>query len=112
MTNATVSKIFGQMADILEILGEDRFRVNSYRKSARILAELPSEADQLLRDGTLSKTPGVGKATVKKIEEYLDKGRIEAHQELLGKIPSAYSTCCPCRAWVPRASRTRMINCG
>lgn len=87
MTNATVSKIFGQMADILEILGEDRFRVNSYRKSARILAELPSEADQLLRDGTLSKTPGVGKATVKKIEEYLDRGRIEAHQELLGKIP-------------------------
>jgi len=89
MTNATVSKIFGQMADILEILGEDRFRVSSYRKSARILAELPSEADQLLRAGTLSKTPGVGKATVKKIEEYLEKGQIKAHQELLGKIPAS-----------------------
>ena len=79
MTNATVSKVFGQMADILEILGEDRFRANSYRRSARILAELPVEADQLLREGTLSKTPGVGKATVEKIEEFLEKGRIKAH---------------------------------
>ena len=89
MTNATVSKVFGQMADILEILGEDRFRANSYRRSARILAELPVEADQLLREGTLSKTPGVGKATVEKIEEFLEKGRIEAHQELLAKIPAS-----------------------
>ena len=54
---------FDQMADVMEILGQDRFRINSYRKVARIIGELPTDVAVLLEEGRLAKTPGIGKNT-------------------------------------------------
>jgi len=88
MSNATLSAIFDQMADVMEILGEDRFRVNSYRKVARVMAEMPTDAGVLLERGQLADVPGVGKSTLAKIEEFVKTGAIKAHQELLARIPS------------------------
>ncbi len=87
MENATLSAVFEQMADVMEILGEDRFRVNSYRKVARIIAELPADAGVLLETGRLAETPGIGKSTLAKIEEFVKTGHIKAHGELLARIP-------------------------
>jgi DNA polymerase (family 10) len=87
MSNATLSAIFDQMADVMEILGEDRFRINSYRKVARVMAEMPTDAGVLLEQGRLADVPGVGKSTVAKIEEFVKTGSIKAHQELLARIP-------------------------
>jgi DNA polymerase (family 10) len=88
MKNAVLSEIFNQMADIMEILGEDRFRINSYRKVGRITGELPTDVELLLATGALAKTPGVGKSSLAKIEEFLKTGAITAHRELLKKIPT------------------------
>jgi DNA polymerase (family 10) len=87
MNNALLSGIFDQMADIMEILGEDRFRVNSYRKVARAIGDLPTEVEVLLDAGKLGDVPGVGKSTLAKIQEFVASGSIKAHQELLAKIP-------------------------
>jgi len=87
MKNALLSEIFAQMADVMEILGEDRFRINSYRKVSRIIAELPMDVESLLESGDLAKVPGIGKSSVAKIEEFLKTGSVAAHQELLAKIP-------------------------
>jgi DNA polymerase (family 10) len=87
MSNATLSAIFDQMADVMEILGEDRFRVNSYRKVARVIGEMPTDVQVLLENGQLGETPGIGKSTLAKIEEFVKTGAITAHQELLGRIP-------------------------
>jgi DNA polymerase (family 10) len=89
MENATVSAIFDQMADVMEILGEDRFRVNSYRKVARIISEMPTDVRVLLESGQLAQTPGIGKSTLAKIEEFVRSGTIQAHRELLARIPSS-----------------------
>ena len=59
MTNKILRAIFDQMADIMEILGEDRFRVNSYRKVARIIGDIPTDVENLLADGKLAKMPGI-----------------------------------------------------
>ncbi len=88
MKNAVLSALFEQMADIMEILGEDRFRINSYKKVARVIAELPSDVEELFAAGELSKLPGIGKSSLAKIEEFIKTGVITAHQELLKKIPS------------------------
>jgi DNA polymerase (family 10) len=89
MENATLSAIFDQMADIMEILGEDRFRINSYRTVARAIGEMPTDVSVLFESGRLAQTPGIGKSSLAKIEEFVKTGAIQAHQELLARIPSS-----------------------
>jgi len=87
MKNAILSGLFDQMADIMEILGEDRFRINTYRKVGRIIGDMPTDIETLLASGNLAKTPGIGKSSLAKIEEFVKTGTITAHKQLLTKIP-------------------------
>ncbi len=87
MKNAVLSDVFGRMADIMEILGEDRFRINSYRKVSRIIGDIPADIELLLETGRLADTPGIGKSSLAKIKEFVETGSITAHQDLLAKIP-------------------------
>lgn len=87
MKNAILSELFDQMADIMEILGEDRFRINTYRRVGRIIADMPTDIETLLASGDLAKTPGIGKSSLAKIEEFIKTGTITAHKQLLAKIP-------------------------
>jgi len=92
MKNRLLSELLDQMADVMEILGEDRFRINSYRKVARVIGELPADVEALLASGELANVPGVGKSSLAKIEEFVKTGAIKAHQELLTKIPPELPT--------------------
>jgi len=87
MKNAILSELFDEMADIMEILGEDRFRINSYRKVARVIGDMPTDVETLLATGQLAKIPGIGKSSLAKIEEFVKAGTITAHRQLLKKIP-------------------------
>jgi DNA polymerase (family 10) len=87
MKNAAISELFSEIADIMEILGEDRFRINSYRKVARVIGDMPTDIEEMLATGKLAETPGIGKSSLAKIEEFIKTGQITAHQELLTKIP-------------------------
>ncbi len=87
MKNAILSALFEQMADVMEILGEDRFRINSYKKVARVIGELPTDVEALLESGELANLPGIGKSSLAKIEEFVKTGTITAFQDLLKKIP-------------------------
>jgi DNA polymerase (family 10) len=87
MRNAVLSAIFDQMADVMEILGQDRFRINSYRKVARVIGDMPTDVELLLADGRLADVPGIGKSSLAKIEEFFKTGTITVHQDLLRKIP-------------------------
>jgi len=89
MKNALLSAVFDQMADIMEILGEDRFHINSYRKVARTIGDLPVDAGLLLEEGRLAKLPGIGKSSLAKIEEFIERGKITAHTALLERIPTS-----------------------
>lgn len=87
MKNAVLSEVFRQMADVMEILGEDRFRINSYRKVSRIIGDIPADIEMLLETGRLGDTPGIGKSSLSKIQEFIETGSLTAHEELLAKIP-------------------------
>ncbi len=87
MKNTAISELFSEMADVMEILGEDRFRINSYRRVARVIADMPTDIEEMLATGKLAQTPGVGKSSLAKIEEFIKTGQITAHQELLTNIP-------------------------
>jgi DNA polymerase (family 10) len=87
MKNAELSASFDQMADIMEILGEDSFRINSYRKVARVIGDMPTDIEALFASGHLAEVPGIGKSSLAKIEEFIKTGTITAHRQLLQKIP-------------------------
>ena len=89
MKNAAISELFSEMADIMEILGDDRFRINSYRRVARVIGDMPRDVEEMLATGKLAETPWVGKSSLAKIEEFVKTGKITAHKELLKKIPQA-----------------------
>ncbi len=88
MRNKELADIFNEIADLLEIKGEQTFRINSYRRAGRTIKDLTEDVELLCADGRLAELPGIGKGTVAKIEEYLSSGQIELHQELLSSIPS------------------------
>ncbi len=87
MKNREIAAIFDSLADILEIKGEDGFRVNAYRRSARIVGDLPTDVADMLAEGTLTKVPGIGKGTAGSIEEYLTRGKITRYEEERKTIP-------------------------
>ena len=87
MKNQQLRDIFEQMADVMEILGEDRFRVNTYRKVARVISDCPKDVATLAAEGKLQELPGVGKSSAVKINEFVHAGAIKAHRELLARIP-------------------------
>ncbi len=85
--NAEVARIFEEVADLLEFGGADSFRVNSYRRVARTLAELDEDVRGVAARGALDKLPGVGKASAQKIEEILTTGRLTLLEELRAEVP-------------------------
>lgn len=87
MHNAALEALFNEIADLLEIKGEDAFRVNSYRRVARTIKNLTEDIAEIAGRGELADLQGVGKATAAKIEEYLRTGKVELHAELRSSIP-------------------------
>jgi len=88
ITNQEIARIFQQIADLLEIQGENPFKVRSYRRSAESLRGLPEEASQLYARGELAQVPGIGASLAAKIEELLTTGRLEYYESLKAQVPA------------------------
>ena len=87
MKNRDIADIFARIADLMEILGVDRFRINSYRKVARILGDLSEDLAQVAAEDRLEALAGVGKGSAAKIRQYFSDGTIDVHEELLAQVP-------------------------
>ncbi|HUM81071.1 MAG TPA: helix-hairpin-helix domain-containing protein, partial [Methanothrix sp.] len=87
MKNREVAEILYQMAELLELQAENRFKIIAYSKAARAIEGLPEDVALVCREGRLRGIPGVGRAIADKVGEYLQTGKIAAHQELLAKTP-------------------------
>ncbi|HOW72487.1 MAG TPA: DNA polymerase/3'-5' exonuclease PolX [Phycisphaerae bacterium] len=88
MVNAELVKRFEQIADLLEIKGEDRFRINSYRRAARAIDDLTEDVAALAERDELETVPGIGKSTAERIRQFLAEGRITLHEELMASLPA------------------------
>ncbi|MGE5253388.1 MAG: DNA polymerase/3'-5' exonuclease PolX [Planctomycetaceae bacterium] len=88
MENRAIADVFTEIADILEIQGENPFRVRSYRNAARTIADMSQSVEALVRAGeNLEEIPGIGKSISEKIRELLSSGKSHSLEELRSQIP-------------------------
>jgi DNA polymerase (family 10) len=89
MPNAEVAAMLNRIADLLEIKGENFFKIRAYREAVRQIDNLTTEVETLIRDGRLTDVPGIGEAIEKKIVEYVTVGRLEFLTRLETEVPPA-----------------------
>jgi len=75
--NFEIAHQFDLMADLLEIRGENPFRIRAYRRAALNLQNLTEDVEVLARERRLEEIPGVGADLAAKIAEYLETGRMK-----------------------------------
>ena len=90
MTNEEIARRFERLALLMEVRGDDRFRVRSYRNAAEMIETWPTPVAAIAREEGvkgLQTIPGVGKAISGKIVEIVERGTFEAWERLKSETP-------------------------
>jgi len=88
LLNQRVAASFDEIADLLELAGDNQFKIRAYRRAAEAVRSLDEPVAELLRRDQ-SAVPGIGEALRSKIWEMESLGRMEYLERLRGQIPSA-----------------------
>jgi len=88
MKNTTIAKVFSDIADLLELKGENVFKIRAYQKAARAIEHYPKEIKFMLDEGeNLRNIPGVGEAIAKKTTELVTTGKLGYYENLKAEFP-------------------------
>ncbi len=86
MDNKSIAGIFYETADLMEIDGQDSFRIRSYRNAAEAIEALPQQISELIGEPKqVLAIPGIGKGMLTNLQEMFREGRLSAHADLLKK---------------------------
>jgi len=84
--NKAIAGILYETADLLEIDGQDSFRIRSYRNAAQSIEALPQQVSELINEPkNLLELPGIGKGMLQNLQEMFKEGRLSLHAEMLNK---------------------------
>src|SRR5438105_3410533 len=90
MENRNIAAIFYETADLMEIRGDDPFRIRSYRRAAEAIEGLSQPLSELVPETRrLLEIPGIGKGMAANIQEIFREGTLTQHTELLQKYRPA-----------------------
>ena len=87
MNNKQIARVFEDIADLLELKGENPFKIRAYQKVMRSIGELAVEVEQLVREDRLKEVPGVGEAITKKLTEMITTGKLDYYEKLKAEFP-------------------------
>jgi len=87
MKNLLVAGIFRNIAKILEIKGDNPFRIRAYEKAAQNIESLTEDIEELIKKDKLLEIPGIGKDLAEKIKEITSTGTLKSYLELKKTIP-------------------------
>lgn len=88
MKNQAIARIFNEIANLLEIKGENPFRIRAYRRAAQNIEGLPRDVAEMSND-ELVKVPGIGKDLADKIREYSETGKLRLYEDLKKEFPES-----------------------
>ena len=87
ITNSELARIFNEIGDMLEILGEVVYKAVAYRRVADVIERYPDDVAALYQRGEPPKIPGAGAALTAKLAELAETGRLEYHERLRAQVP-------------------------
>ncbi len=85
--NREIGEIFDNIADILDLLEDNPFRIRAYRNAGRNIRELTDNIEDLIERNEFIKIPGIGPDLLGKIREFLSTGKINDYEELKKRVP-------------------------
>jgi DNA polymerase (family X) len=87
MRNREVAETLDEVARLLEVSGENAFKVKSYSNAARTIERLKEDIARVTLHEQLRELPGIGEALAEKIRELVHTGRLAYLEELRKKFP-------------------------
>ncbi|HXW68677.1 MAG TPA: helix-hairpin-helix domain-containing protein, partial [Dissulfurispiraceae bacterium] len=109
MKNQEIAKIFNEIADLLELKGENPFRIRAYRRAALNIEGLTKNIEEISHEEIMN-IPGIGQDLGGKVEEYIRTGKILAYEKLTEEIPGGLSTLLSIPGLGPKTSRLLYEN--
>lgn len=89
MKNQEVAAVFERIASLLDIKGEDFFRVRAYRQAAAAIDGLTENLEEICRRGDLREIPGIGESIGKKISDIIETGTTPYYEEIKSQYPES-----------------------
>jgi len=83
----SAAQVLEQIASLLELKGENPFRIRAFRTASKTIAGLTGDLAPALADGTLAATKGIGPATLQIVLEVVTTGRASLLEELRDQVP-------------------------
>lgn len=89
MENPDIARLLSETADLMEIAGEDGFRIRSYRNAASVIDGYPERIEDILANPARDVTAiaGIGKGIAGALREILERGSFARRDEMLAKYP-------------------------
>ncbi|MGE5486768.1 MAG: DNA polymerase/3'-5' exonuclease PolX [bacterium] len=89
MDNREYARLLAETADLMEIAGEDPFRIRSYRNAAAAIESYPERIDDIIRDPErkITDVPGIGKGIASAVAQMAERGSFDRRDALLEKYP-------------------------
>lgn len=87
MENGDIASVISDYADLLDIKGENAFRIRSYNSAVRTIRDLTVSLEQMVKDEEdLTSIKGIGKSIAEKISEVVETGTFKSHESLKKKL--------------------------
>jgi len=86
--NLKVAWVLEDIAHLLELKGENVFKIRAYHRAGRALVNLTEDLSAVMERGELDEIPGVGKNIAEKIKELLSTGQLAYYERLKAEIPA------------------------
>ncbi len=106
ITNEEIAEIFGKIAEILEIKGENPFKIRAYSNAARIINQLQENLQAMAEKGELPKISGIGSDLSLKIKELITTGHLAYYDELKSSVPEGLFELMKLRGLGPKKARS------
>jgi DNA polymerase (family X) len=100
-TNLLVARLFEEIAQSLEVAGEQGHRSRAYRRAARSVAAAPESLEQLAAEGRLREVPAIGSAMAALVAEFLSTGAMRTHQRQVDEHPPGLAPLLRARGFGP-----------
>ncbi len=87
MKNLQIAEVFRSIAELLEIKGDNPFRIRAYLRAAENIENLKSDVESYALDGRLNEIAGIGSDLAKKIQEIISTGSCSEYEKLKKLVP-------------------------